>query len=75
MIGCDWSDCTVPALTALTFRAQPGHVHVCKVHESIDREHADVTRSAGLTVAGCPWCAGGKPSAAAIIGTAIPTPL
>lgn len=48
--------CTVPALTALAFRDQPGHVHVCRVHERIDREHADVVASAAL-VAGqpCPW--------------------
>lgn len=73
MIGCDWDDCTVVALEALAFRSQLGHVHVCRVHERVDREHADVVRSAPLTVEGCPWCAGGKPDPSAVLGTATPT--
>lgn len=72
MIGCDVVDCdTAPALVALRFRGQPGHSHVCKVHERIDREHADVTASAALTVNGCPWCPDGVPGGA-VLGAWLP---
>lgn len=69
---CDVRDCTVPALVVLRFRAQPGHVHVCHVHERIDREHADVVASERLVAAQpCPW----RCEAIGPIGDAMPTPL
>lgn len=57
MTRCDFgTDCEAPATAVLWFRDQPGHVHVCAVHERIDREHADVTSSAVMVLSVCPVC-------------------
>jgi hypothetical protein len=45
---CDLIGCSDPAVAALAFRDQPGHVHVCAPHERLDREWCDVTWSAPM---------------------------
>lgn len=62
---CGVVGCEDTAVIALRFRDMPGHVHVCRAHEAIDREFADVTESADLP---CPWPCTREP-----IHTSIPT--
>ncbi|CAN7518847.1 hypothetical protein LJR042_003544 [Microbacterium maritypicum] len=51
---CDADGCTNTAVAVLAFRGMPGHVHVCAMQESIDREWGDVVASAAMPCpAGC----------------------
>ncbi|MFJ4174003.1 hypothetical protein [Microbacterium sp. NPDC089696] len=55
-IPCDVVGCTASAVVVLAFRGTPGHTHVCRPHELIDREYGDVVASGPLP---CPGCAMG----------------
>jgi hypothetical protein len=66
-VVCDVQDCSATAAVALRFKGQTGHVHVCRVHEAIDREWCEVVESASLP---CPW-----PCSTVVLFVAAPTAL
>lgn len=48
-IECGSEGCTNVAVAALWLRDQVGHVHDCKRHEALVREHCDVVASKPIT--------------------------
>lgn len=71
-LRCCSGTCTEPAVEALAFRDQPGHIHDCAKHAAIVREFCDVIISAPIVDGDCPAtnCTGNRP-----IGVGKPTPL
>lgn len=63
--ACSVTGCDADAVTALRFRDQPGHVHVCRADEAINREWAEVVESAPMP---CPWLCSPE-----VFMTAVPT--
>lgn len=71
-LPCCSGSCREPAVEALQFRGQPGHVHDCGRCAAITREFCDVVASAEIVDGHCPapYCTGNT-----VIGVATPTPL
>lgn len=49
---CCWENCPRPAVYAVTFHGQAGHVHDCAPHTAALREWSDVARIVALP---CPF--------------------
>ncbi|MEW2635967.1 hypothetical protein AB0903_31095 [Streptomyces sp. NPDC048389] len=51
-LDCSWESCPRPAVVAMRFHRQYGHVHECAQHAAVLREWTDVAESVPLP---CPW--------------------
>lgn len=71
-LRCCSGTCAEPAVEAIAFRGQPGHIHDCAHHAAQVREWCDITASAAIVDGICPAtnCTGNRP-----IGVGTPTPL